>query len=82
MALFYVSYDLDKPGQNYPNLWKELGSLGARRVQDSLWALKSERTASDLAKIIRQHMDSNDRLVVIKSEDSSWFNLMFNPNDL
>ena len=41
MAKFYVAYDLDKPGQDYTNLWDELESLGAQRVQDSVWVLVS-----------------------------------------
>jgi len=84
MKWFYISYDLDKPGQNYQNLWNALSILGAHRVQDSLWLLRTNGTGSGLAKQtaerLRKHIDKNDRLVVIESADSSWFNLMINPN--
>lgn len=80
MALFYVAYDLDKPGQNYPNLWDELESLAAVRVQDSVWALRAtDTTASELCKLLNTHVDKNDRLLVVQSARSSWFRLMADP---
>ena len=82
MAKFYVAYDLDKPGQNYPNLWDELDSLGAQRVQDSVCALESKSTAVAIRDTLQQHIDKNDRLLVVKSVASAWQNLMFNPTKL
>jgi CRISPR-associated endonuclease Cas2 len=67
MALFFVAYDLDRPGQKYQDLWDELESLGAKRVQDSVWALKSNEKTVDLRNTLRQHIDENDRLLVIKA---------------
>ena len=82
MAWFYIAYDLDKPGQNYENLWTTLRQIGGQRVQDSVWLVKADvgTNASQLAEAIRKHMDKNDRLVVIESAQSSWYNLMVNPN--
>ncbi len=82
MAKFYVAYDLDKPGQNYPNLWDELDSLGAQRVQDSVWVLASNSTASAIRDTLQQHIDKNDRLLVVQSAGAAWQNLMFNPAKL
>ena len=82
MAKFYVAYDLDKPGQNYPNLWSELDSLGAKRIQDSVWVLASDSTSAQIRDTLQQHIDKNDRLLVVKSAGSAWQNLMFNPTKL
>ena len=82
MALFYVAYDLDKPGQNYPNLWDELDSLSAQRIQDSVWGLKYDGTHKELRDTLKQHIDKNDRLLVIESRSSAWSNPMFNPNKI
>lgn len=79
MALVYVSYDLDKPGQNYQDLWDELESLGAKRVQDSVWVLRSDDTAEALFNILQRHIDKNDRLLVIKSSSSYWIRPMNDP---
>jgi CRISPR/Cas system-associated endoribonuclease Cas2 len=82
MAKFYIAYDLDKPGQNYPELWNELDSLGAQRVQDSVWVLASDSAAKDLRDTLQQYIDQNDRLLVVQSAGSAWQNLMFNPTKL
>jgi CRISPR-associated endonuclease Cas2 len=82
MSKFYVAYDLDKPGQNYQNLWDELDSLGAQRVQDSVWVLKSDNTESEIRDTLKQHIDQNDRILVVKSGGAAWSNLMFNPTTL
>lgn len=82
MALIYVAYDLDKPGKNYPNLWDELESLGAKRVQDSVWVLESDTTAKELRDTLKAHIDDDDRILVVKSQSSAWNNLMFNPTKL
>jgi CRISPR/Cas system-associated endoribonuclease Cas2 len=82
MSKFYVAYDLDKPGQNYPELWEELESLGAKRVQDSVWVLLSNSTTAVLRDTLQQHIDKNDRLLVVKSGGGAWFRPMFNPANL
>ena len=71
MPLFFVAYDLDKPGQDYQDLWDELESLGAKRVQDSVWALRNNGSATSLRDTLKQHMDTNDRLLVIEEADWS-----------
>ena len=83
MALFFVAYDLDKPAQNYQNLWDELESLGAIRIQDSVWALKFDGTPRNLYDTISRHISTKiDRLLVVKNGGSTFINLMTNPNDL
>jgi len=82
MALFYIAYDLDKPGQDYQNLWDELDSLGAKRVQDSVWALRSDTSAKELRDVLKKHIDSDDRLLVVQSGDWASRNLMHDPNKL
>lgn len=67
MALFYVAYDLDRPGQDYPELWEELESLGAQRVQESVWVLKSNKKTVELRDTLKRHIDQNDRILIIKS---------------
>jgi CRISPR/Cas system-associated endoribonuclease Cas2 len=82
MAIFYIVYDLDKPGQQYEDLWNELDSLGAKRLQDSLFALNSDSTKEEIYKAVHAHMDKNDRLLVVKSGGGLFINLMYDPNNL
>jgi CRISPR/Cas system-associated endoribonuclease Cas2 len=82
MGLFFVAYDLDKPGQNYQNLWDELESLGAQRLQDSVWGLQSSKTAVALRDTLKGHIDSNDRLLVVENGGWASWNSMFKINDI
>jgi hypothetical protein len=67
---FLISYDLDKPGQNYDKLINRLKEHGAFRVLFSQWALKTTWTAVELRDDLKTYMDSNDRLLV--TEVASW----------
>ena len=67
MSLFFVAYDLDKPGQDYEDLWTELEDLGAKRVQESVWALRYDGKTVALRDLLQQHIDKNDRLLVVRS---------------
>jgi hypothetical protein len=48
MAIYFIAYNLAKPGQNGKNLWDVLTALGARRIQDSVWILRSHSTAAQI----------------------------------
>lgn len=82
MKLFYVSYDLRVPGQDYPKLIERLTSLGARRVLLSMWALRGNYTTAGLRDTLKAYLDSNDRLVVVESADWSSWNAMVDVNTI
>ena len=82
MELYYIAYDLDKPGQDYPDLWDELKRIGAKRVQDSVWALKSNNSVTEIRDAVKTYMDSNDRLLVVRSATWAGRKLMSDPNKL
>lgn len=65
MRLHVVSYDLDRPGQDYSGLTRRLEQLGAKRILFSQWMLKSEMTAVELRDDLNRSMDPNDMLLVI-----------------
>ncbi len=75
MQVFCVSYDLNKPGQNYENLIKELKSSKLWwHYLDSTWLIKTNESANQLSTRIRKHTDSNDQLLVIRvtKDYSGW----------
>lgn len=82
MKLFFVTYDLLKPGKNYDQLYAALERLGAKRVLLSVWALRGNYTAAALRDSLKQHMDSNDRLLVIESADWAAWNAMIKIADV
>lgn len=67
MTAYCVSYDLNKLGQNYDPLYKELkSSPGWWHDLDSTWLISTQETAEQLANRLLAHLDKNDRLLVIK----------------
>jgi hypothetical protein len=81
--LYLISFDLNRPGQNYSELDAALVRLGARKVLYSQWVTRSTSSAVQLRDYLRGCMDANDR-VLVSSLDSAWagWNLMTDPNAL
>jgi len=77
MALYLVSYDLDKPGQDYADLIKRLEEFKAVRILYSEWFLSHTATATQLRDDLLRFMDNNDRILVCELKNSAaWRNLM------
>ena len=68
MAIVLISYDLCKPGQNYNGLYdaiKELSGFWAHPVE-SVWLVDTNIPTSEVRDILKKHMDSNDKLLVVQ----------------
>jgi len=62
-----ISYDLRKPNDspdNYKALYAEFKSLGAKQIQDSVWAVRTNLTARDIFARVQIHLHLKDRLLV------------------
>ena len=67
MAVYFVAYNLAaKPGQNGKNMWDGLTALGARRIQDSVWMLRSDSTAAQVRDHLWQYVGLSGRLLVVE----------------
>ena len=64
MALYLVSYNLNKPEQDYPELVDYLYLIGARKVLDSEWLVRSGATRDAVYKGVKAHLESGDGLLV------------------
>lgn len=73
---YLISYDLDKPGQNYGRLERALQEFGAVRVLFSQWVLKSKATAAQLRDHFQKSIDTNDRLLVTEVGDWASYNTL------
>lgn len=68
MAVYCVSYDLKKPGQNYDDLIEALkNSPNWWHYLESTWLIYTPETADQLSKRLLNHIDENDRLLVINA---------------
>jgi hypothetical protein len=79
MKAYAISYDLDRPGQNYTRLIARLQQHGAKRILMSQWALKTTWSAIELRNDLQANggIDGNDRLVITEV-NSNWasYNLL------
>ncbi|MDN3412952.1 MULTISPECIES: hypothetical protein [unclassified Pseudoalteromonas] len=67
MAVFCVTYDLNKSGQNYSALYDEIKlSSGWCHALDSVWLISTTENAKQLSDRLRKKIDDNDDLLVIK----------------
>jgi hypothetical protein len=76
MSTALITYDLRKPGQNYQPLWDRLEALGAIRVLESVWAVKTAATAAAIRDDLQRYIDPNDGLVVARIASAAWRNLI------
>jgi hypothetical protein len=77
MALYLISYDLDKPEQNYSGLLGRLRELGAQRFLYSEWFLINAANAQQIRDDLMRFIDNNDRILVAEIKNhAAWNNLM------
>ena len=76
MACYIISYDLRTPGQNYEALYNAIKAYGNwAKINESLWAVVTQQTAAQIRDNLNQHIDSNDRIFVLKSGmEAAWRN--------
>lgn len=75
MKSFLIGYDLNKPGQNYDNLFAAIKALTSTwwHCLDSTWIIKSNSTAALIRDALIPHIDKNDRLLVVQlSGEGAW----------
>jgi len=83
MSAFLVSYDLDKPGQDYADLIAALKKVGAVKLLYSQWGLITTSTAVQIRDYLKQFIDGNDRLLVVElSGQVAWYNVMISTDAL
>ncbi len=73
MAALLIGYDLNRPGQNYTSLIKEIKALGSCcRPLESTWVVKTPKTVSQVRDLLSGYVDHNDELLVMDVTDTSW----------
>jgi hypothetical protein len=76
--LFCISYDLNKPGQNYPELYDKIKKLASNWCHpvDSTWFIETSYSASEVRDSIVSVIDSSDSIIVVKaSAPGAWVGL-------
>jgi hypothetical protein len=77
MTNYLIGYDLDKPSQNYEELFKAIKSLSGSRgwwhCLDSTWIIQSDLSAAHIRDLLWAHMGASDKLLVTAlTRPSAW----------
>ena len=78
MTTYLVTYDLHRPGQNYPGLIGELQRQRGVRILLSTWLVHSGGSALQLINALEPHIDGSDRIFVSTVEGNWAFNNILN----
>lgn len=82
MALYFITYDLRK-GKDYQKLYDKLNEFNAVRVLESTWCFKRNNTsATSLRDYFKSLIDTDDGLLIDKSETWASYNVENTPNKL
>lgn len=75
METYLIGYDLNKAGQDYDTLIEKIKDLGTWwHCLDSTWIIKSNYTVVDIRNYLRQFIDGNDEILVVKlTGDAAWY---------
>jgi len=82
MAIYFIAYNLANPGQTGKTLWDVLTALGAKRIQESVWILRSNSTAAQIRDHLWQHIGLSGRLLVVESQGCAAWNPMSDVNSV
>ena len=65
MSVLLVTYDLNKPGQDYKDLLKLVKSYAHARLSESSYAIITDKSADTVFEELKKYIDKNDNLLVI-----------------
>lgn len=67
MAVYAITYDLHQPSREYEDLHDAIEDLGAWwHHVESTWLVDTDGPSSDIRDELKQYLDSNDELLVVK----------------
>jgi hypothetical protein len=80
--LYWIGYDLDKPGQDYTELINRLRQMGASRILKSDWLLAHNNTNPEqIRNDLQRFLDANDRILVAELHNNAAWNNLLISND-
>jgi hypothetical protein len=66
MSVLLVTYDLNKPGQDYADFLKVVKDYPWARLSESSYAIETTESPTEIYEKLRPHQDENDNLYIIK----------------
>ena len=65
MAVLLVTYDLNRPGKDYPDLLKTIKEYSWSKISESSYAINTTKSPIDVFNQLKPFVDKNDNLYVI-----------------
>lgn len=78
MNTIVINYDLNRPGQNYSDLYSKIKSLGSAWCHplESTWFVKTTMTYVQVRDTLKSVIDKNDKLLVTDFKgNAAWHGL-------
>jgi hypothetical protein len=73
MSALLISYDLNKPGQNYNELYEKIKELGTWwHYLDSTWIVVSSLTQSQAFDRLKPTLDDSDSVLIVNITGDSY----------
>lgn len=78
LACYLITYDLVGPKRDYDGLIAAIKKYGTwAHITESNWAVVSESKAKDIRSNLKQYLNENDRIFVVKSAtEAAWSNVI------
>lgn len=76
MAKYLITYDLNKPGQDYSGLYVAIKEIGSwMHPLDSTWFVETSQTAASIRDALAKKVDGSDKVFVTPVSGWASFNL-------
>lgn len=63
--LYFIAYDLNAPNHDYRPLYDKIQELGVcQHPLDSVWFVRSTRSAAEIGALLKPLLDQQDRYIV------------------
>ncbi|MHB1260184.1 MAG: hypothetical protein ACYC2H_00565 [Thermoplasmatota archaeon] len=75
MTVYQISYDLNRPGQDYDAVIKAIKDIGAwAHPLKSMWFVDTQLNAQGLNALMRKYLDGSDRLFIsrVTADHAGW----------
>ena len=72
MSALLITYDLNKPGQDYSGFYKVRDSYPYAKLSESSYAISTTETPTEVYKKLEEYIDKSDRVFII-ALSNSWF---------
>jgi hypothetical protein len=71
-----ITYDLNRPGQDYSKLFDYLKRFGTWcHPLDSTWLIRSAKSVVDVRNELKAYVDGNDGVLVMNVTGANWASL-------